>query len=512
MKTNRKNNWTSVAKPYTIAKPTTVNDAGFPAYDNTTNGRALQCVMTGSPANLFYISSKDNIEGMIAAFSAVKDIDFLKKILVYGREHGYTRSAPICGLVVLSTKDMSAFKEVAPRILKNPKDYASFIDLCRSKAIRAGLGRGVKCVIADAVKTLSEYHALKYPTDCKDMINISHAKPTKVSTYLKSGTLDESLTQLAMYLEFVETTNPTRAAQLIKDGRLPFEIITSHMGKFDNNVEVWTALFDVAPHLNLLRNLNTFDKHGVFNDKEKLKVACARISDENAIKKTMTYPFQYYITWANLDTSNSVTKRLLQKALETALEYSLMNVPDIPGNVCVAGDCSGSMSSNVLSDKSVLQCIDLVGLFTAVLSYKCTNKALVLPFDHRIRAEIAGDYYYKTEGIFNRAKLFTPGGGTSLGLPLDLLTLNNIKMDKIIMFTDNEGWVGHGVLKAFKEYQTKVHSNAKLYLVTLLPTQSIPTPPNEKDVYYIYGWSSQVLDLVISEPEKQMQQVKDLVL
>jgi 60 kDa SS-A/Ro ribonucleoprotein len=503
--TKRKNQWTNNVP---LFKPDVLNAAGFPAYTTTVEDRALQCAMTGGTANTFYINSEENVNNMISSFDALDDIELFKRILVYARNEGYNRSAPICGLAVLSKKDIEAFKEVAPLVLRNPKDYGSFIDLCRSKSVREGLGRGIKDNIRTAVNDLSEYHALKYPTHCLDMINISHAKPTDITAYLKTGITNENQLQLRCYEALKRCTTEEDAVKLITYGKLPFETVTSQIGKFSKSEAVWTALLYNAPYTNLLRNLNTFDRHGVFNNQKNLDYVSDRLIDSVAIKKSMVYPFQFYIAYNNL---NPGKLDGLRSVLEKALKLSLNNVAPLTEKVAIASDVSGSMDSNVLGDKSVLQCVDLVSLFTAVLYEKCVSVPIVIPFSDDVILPWMGENYNRL-AFMEKVTLFHTVGGTSLSSPVEYLHRNRLSVDKIIAFTDNMEWVGSPFMVAFDAYKKMINPKAKAVLVTLLPTASRPAPPWYEDITFVYGWSDKVLDIVTRNPENQMSEVRNLTL
>ena len=116
------------------------------------------------------------------------------------------------------------------------------------------------------------------------------------------------------------------------------------------------------------------------------------------------------------------------------------------------------------------------------------------------------------ETIFEVANEFHANGGTSLSAPVTFLMRNGIKVERIIAFTDEEEWVGSSFIDEFYEYKTQVSPTCKAYLVKLVPSRTNIAPPNITDVYFIYGWSENVLRYVTSDLESQMDEVRKIVL
>lgn len=87
------------------------------------------------------------------------------------------------------------------------------------------------------------------------------------------------------------------------------------------------------------------------------------------------------------------------------------------------------------------------------------------------------------------------------------------EVDYLIAFTDNEEWVRDPFRVAWKKYTMKVAPEARAYLVTLLPYGDAPTPPEDRNVHYIYGWSDNALKYIAApDPEVQVEAVRQLEL
>jgi len=493
--------WHQIAKP----KPDKKNKEGFPAYSGTPEVDLVNVLMTGSTANLFYASARTNVAEIVDVLKNFKDDEFLAKATVYAREQGYVREIPVASSIVLSTKSLDLFRKVVHRVCKNPHDWQKFIDIARSGAIRGGLGRALKREIIEAIRNLSVYHAIKYPKAVEDMINVAHPKedvnPVVIRYIKKKETSGDP--QLEALEKLKRTDDEAEIVRLINEGRLPYEVVTGSVRKM--TPAIWEALLYQAPYFNLIRNLNNFLRYGVFDKDENLDYAIKKIKNKEAIRKSMLFPFRFYVAW------KMVPHDGLKKALERAVEVSVENVPELEGKVCIAPDVSGSMSSNVLGDYSVLQCIDVVGVFTGAMIKKCKKTPIVLPFESEIAWDLV-DKIMEEKTVMGVARHFYPRGGTSLSAPIEYLLKENIDVDYFIAFTDNEEWVGRSFRDVLADYINRVNPEVKVYLVTLLPYRDYPTPVYMRNVHYVFGWSDAVLRYISTDVESQIEEVEKVEL
>jgi len=500
----RKTVWRKLREE-TLPKPDRTNKEGFSVYKRTIEEEVLSVLMTGSTANLFYVKAEENIKEMLSVLRKCEDTQFLAKATVYAREKGFTRTLPIASLVELSRRDSRLFRKIAARVCKNPHDWQQFIDIARSKLIRKGVGSGLKKRMIEALSEMSVYHAMKYPKAVEDVINIARPREDtnpKIIRYLKRKEHegDEQLEALKV----VKTSDSEdEIIEAIERGRLPYEVVTGSVNKM--TPRIWEALLYQAPYFNLIRNLNNFGRNGVFNKKENLDYAVRRITSEKAIKQSKLFPFRFYVAAMMLE--NFKGEHKIKTALLQALELSISNVPALEGKVAIASDVSGSMESTLTGDYSVVQCVDIVGLFTGCLIKRCESLPIVLPFNHEVREDIAAKVLSK-ETIFDIAKCFSASGGTSLSAPVEWLIDKREAVDYFVAFTDNEEWVGRSFLEAFLDYKRTIAPECKAYLVTLLPYRDFPAPPQIEDVYFVYGWSDAVLKYITTDPKEQLREVE----
>ena len=499
------------------------NKEGFPSYKGDAITELVNVLMTGSTANTFYVRAESQIERFVEMFKEFPDPEFMAKAIVYAREKGYNREIPIAAAVALSTKDLNLFKRIVHRVCKNPKDWQKLIDISRSGVFRKGLGRALKRELIKAIENADSYHAMKYPKAMRDMINISRPRESTNPTvirYIKGKDVDDPRLAAVKELRHMDDGAVYRT---VRELRLPYEVVTGSVKKM--TPKIWEALLYVAPYFNLLRNLRNFMKNGVFDNRDNLDYAVARLTDRESIRKAMIFPFRFIAAYRSLedtynyvlasqDATNIYIIEEIRDALIKAAEISLENVPDIPGKVAIATDVSGSMDSHLTGDLSSIRAIDIAGIFTAILLKRCNTIPVILPFDSHVRLEMAKKVLKdRNENILSIADNFHTIGGTSLSAPVEYLLDNDIKVDTFIGITDDEEWVGRRFIDALKEYMQKINPEVRVYLVTLIPYGDYPTPTDMPNVHYIFGWSDTALRYITSGSiNKQIEEIENIQL
>ena len=510
------------------------NAAGGKAYKMSNTEALISYVMTGSVDGSYYSSAKENVETISQLLNENNDAEFLAKLAVYSRNMGWVRTMPIATLVRVSQLDPAKFKEIYRMVLKTPKDWKQFIDIARSKKIRQGVGRSIKTAGKVTLAEMKPYYALKYASDVRDMINI--VRPAeKINPHLinylkgKENATDASgeyfsENEIGAYFANFErikslSTGQEQAEELLKNkrgGEYPFEAITGTMHMTD---EVWGYLMKISPYMNMIRNVRNFGEKVIKGDVAQATLLANRISDINNIKKSGMFPFQFYNAWRTVNihaTMPTRAKDILTNALRSAVLTSVENLPDldIPNGIAIMADISGSMSSVVTGSHSDTRACDLVGLFSAAFKEKYGNKVTMLPFEGVVNMSVKDDFDNATD-FFKRAETLTPRGGTNMTAPIEWLLAQNMKVDYIVGFTDNESWVDEygsfsnhtNFYSQLLEYRRRVNKDVKAYLFTLIPSGTRQTPSNEFCTY-VFGWNENVLRLFGKPNGTQMKDIE----
>ena len=278
------------------------------------------------------------------------------------------------------------------------------------------------------------------------------------------------------------------------------------------NEAEWKAIARNAGWTMTRMNLNTFSRHGVFGDKELVKLIADRLRNPEEIARARIFPYQLLATWVATADGSQVPYEV-SSALQDAMEIAIDNVPAIGGNIILAPDTSGSMKSSVTGDRvgstSAVRCVDVAALFTSALLRK-NPAATLMPFDTKVHD--ASRINARDTVLTNAKKLAAfGGGGTNCSCVLAKLNAQQAKADAVIYISDNESWIDSGhwyygekegtsMLSEWEKFQRR-NKNAKLICMDLTPRDNsqVKERPN---ILQVGGFSDAVFDVVASFIER----------
>jgi 60 kDa SS-A/Ro ribonucleoprotein len=190
----------------------------------------------------------------------------------------------------------------------------------------------------------------------------------------------------------------------------------------------------------LRQNLNTFLRHGVFENPAALGRAVATLRDPERITRARVLPCQLMVAGESVD---AAVPAAVREALDAALELAVANLPRVEGSVAVCPDVTRSMTGPVTGIRkgatSRVRHIDVAALVAAAM-LRANPHALVLPFEHEVR-EVALD---PTSTIRANARALAAigGGGTNCSAPLAWLNARGLAPDLVVFVSDKQSWVG----------------------------------------------------------------------
>lgn len=512
-----------------------VNRAGGEGYRRSKKEQVVQILTTGTLSDTYYASKQELAEEAFEVLGAMRDSDpmFLARACVYAREQGLMRSLPVLGLALLaggrSAAARTALRGAFPRVIAIPDDLRDFVSAVTSGAIlgRKGLGGVVRDLVRGWVGNISEYHALKYGSAAskgvtlRDIVRMTHPAPSDATICERLGWLvagkaklgdNPALNPQLRAFEALKRESDVEAqCRLIESGHLPFEVVLPAVRGTD--LRVWSAVFRNAPYGNLLRNLVSFTRHGVFESEANVAACVERLTAPEAVARSRVLPYQFFSAHEKYVACEGSLSSICD-ALRVALNLSFVNLPSLgKRRVAIGTDVSGSMSGNV-SKKSTARFIDIAGIFTGALLKKAEGLVFPLPFEDQVRkCDLSGrdDIMVTTDKL---ARL--GGGGTAVGAPVQHLLDRKIQVDVFIGITDNEDWANgdgwstrKGFLELWKEYVGKVAPSAKAYLLTIAPYRDA-VAPTSSGVRFIYGWSDSVPKYIALDLEGGSRQIQEI--
>jgi 60 kDa SS-A/Ro ribonucleoprotein len=430
-----------------------------------------------------------------------KDAVFFAKALIHGRNDGYMRTVPTFGLVLLSEARPDLFSVVFQKVIRTPNDLYDFMTMTASRRKGSQGGRAIKRTVGKWLsyhfgeKGLNaEYWTIKYGGEKQgafslaDILKTTHPEGVKpsIAKYIlgKGGRVLKSDTPKLYWFNKLKAASKWEdKAEAIMEGQLPHEVATSFAG---SSKEVWKAIVPNLPVFAMLRNLNTLTRHGVIDSARKDIEAIFK--DAERIHKAKIFPFRF------LDAFNAVTNApsWVRDAIRDGLDASVENVPDFKGDTVVFLDISGSMQSFMSQ----------AALFGVSCTVKGKNNKLYL-FDTQVtEAKVS-----RRVPVLDQANKIQPRGGTDTSAPFRTILNDREKYDNIILITDEQQNTGTPAYSVFKQYCAKVNKNAKLFVVDVSPYRNAVVPKDVENVWYIYGWSDNVLRYIAHTLEDSASQV-----
>jgi 60 kDa SS-A/Ro ribonucleoprotein len=474
------------------------NDERAPAYAFTPEHALAQYAATGCLNSTFYASAEDQAATVLKLSNRV-DAEFIALTAIYCRERGLMKDMPALLAGILAARDIRLLGEVFNRVIDNAKMLRNFVQIIRSGFVgRKSLGTAPKRMIREWFDARSDEEIFKgavgQTPSLADIIKMVHPKPGNSGREALYGYLigrkhdREALPALAQRFESY------KAGETSEVPDVPFQMLTA----LELGAQEWTAIARNASWQTTRMNLNTFARHGVFEQKGMAKLIANRLSDPQEVKRAKVFPYQLLATYKAI---SKEIPREVRIALHDAMEISTRNVPAINGQIYVCPDVSGSMSSPVTGYRrgstSAVLCIDVAALVAAAIMRRNPN-AEVIPFEHdTVKVSLsAGATILK-----NAEKLASiGGGGTNCSAPLALLNKRKAEGDLVIFVSDNESWVdagrgrGTAMMAEWNAFKRR-NPQAKLVCIDIQPYQTTQAQERE-DVLNIGGFSDQVFDVI----------------
>ncbi len=492
----------------TALKADTINKAGGKAYKLDDRSALTQMAMTCCFGNTFYADPKtqlDEVSELISRVASTKDGQkFLAKLAVYSRTHGFMKDMPALLLSHLAVKAPGLYEQVFSRVCDNFKMIRNHVQIIRSGAVDgrrsmpAAMRRQLKAWFASRSNDrLFKDNVGKSPS-LKDVIKMVHPKPRDKTQealfgYLTDSTYDKRrLPKLAKEYEAFKKSPSTREVPDV-----PFQMVDSLITDAQ-----WVEVATNAKWNMTKKNLNTFQRHGVFNSDGMSTMIANRLKDEKEIARAMIFPYELMSAWMHI---NGSVPYEITDALQEAMEISTRNIPKIEGEVYIFVDISHSMHALVSGNQhSKMTCKNVAAMIASSI-LRVNPQAHVIPFESRPHFDFKLNS--RDSIATNTQKINNAGnGGTNIGACVDHLAKTNKKVDAVIYLSDNESWIGTNygyyghtqnwtLVKSSWEQIKRHNRKAKMICANLSVGQTTQAP-DDKSIMNLAGFSDRMFTVM----------------
>lgn len=478
-------------------KSTVINYQGEKAWSLSPEIELYAAVATAGLSDQFYEKSDTRLE-RIQALMLKNKPEFVGKLAVYSRNEMYLRSVPMVLAVELAKANSgnAIVSKTVNGVVKRADEITELLAYYQLANKRTGtkklnrLSKQIQKGLNEAFNRFDEYQFAKYnrATEVKlrDALFLVHPKAKDENQQIVFNKI--ATQQLAVPY--------TWETELSAFGQMKYETAKA---KADALKAKWEELIDSNKigYMALLRNMRNILMANV--SATHIKKVCDYLTDDKAVANSKQLPFRYLAAYRELKELRSNFTIMILNALEDAIQKSILNLKGFDENtsVLIACDVSSSMQKTV-SLKSKIMLYDIGLLLGMLMQSKCkrvvsgmfgnTWKTINMP-SRGVLMNV--DAFYKREGEV--------GYSTNGYLVIDDLINRNIKMDKIMLFTDCQLWDskfgGSSLAKSWKRYKA-IAPNAKLYLFDLAGYGNTPLSIERNDVFLLAGWSDKVFDVL----------------
>jgi hypothetical protein len=398
------------AKPVPLRKPDAVTAQGGVGFTRTPKDELFVLGLANFVGDdTFYEKGKarDDRFAALVRTCAAQDPDWTRAFIGWLRAEGNMRTAPIVAAAEYVASGAPNGRQLVASVLRRPDEPGEFIGYWHAQHGR-NLPMPVKRGIADALprlytaRNILKYDGTGHAIRFGDVVEMVHPKPTspEQSAIFKHvidrrhgrdvADLPESLGTIgadAALLALPENERRAHLAEATAAG-WSWERISGWVpGGMD--AKAWEAVIPNMGLMALTRNLRNFD-----NLKPGLSPAAVaeiqrRFADPEEVRKSRQFPLRFLTAWKN------VSSMRWGNALETALQHSLSNVPELPGRTLVLIDVSGSMFTAATTrrrDSHAAQALqperwEVATIFGLALGQRA-EKADVYLFDSTVKAQV----------------------------------------------------------------------------------------------------------------------------
>jgi hypothetical protein len=450
----------------------TVNLAGGEAYTESPKLEFVSLLLTSFVKDQFYRSEDESVKTVSRLIDTINDPLFVAKTALYARTKFGMRSIShvVAGEIAKRIHGAKWTRNFFDQIVYRPDDMGEILgyyfktEKKLSNPLRDGFAR--------ALTRFNEYTLAKYRGEGSayklvDIANLCHPQSTEAIKKLMNGTLKSF---------------DTWESELTKAGQKA----ETDEQKDELKAEAWKKLVKERKigYFALLRNLRNIIEQSpdVLTDALKLLV------DEKLIKGSLVLPFRFLTAIEQIEQLNGKGVRDTLIALSKAIDISLSNVPKLDGRTLVVLDTSGSMSGKPITIGSIFAAAMFKSNDSDFITFSDDAKYVTLnPTD-------------STLTISQRIIQSAFSGGTNFH---SIFHTANQAYDRIIIFSDMQGWVGHDTpRKSFHEYRSRTGCNPVVYSFDLAGYGTLQFP--ERNVYALAGFSDKVFDIMkLLESDRQ---------
>lgn len=458
--------------------PNAISHEGGAVYEKSPVNAWMNMLFSSFMEDKFYESGLDQQKRFVELTNKMAEVygyEFVAKAAVFARNELGMRSISQLVAAWLNNKTFDNKRQFYRAFMHRPDDVAEIfaaVDFLWGKKSRShALVRGAADYLSNLKpQTLAKYKLNSRDYNMYDLINITHAYSKAINDYKND--------------------------RLVKADT--WEVKIAGAENVEQKNQEWHRLVEEHKlgYMALIRNLNNILDSGVDQDWID-RYLVPQIIDQDAITKSLMFPYRFYTAYKNLNTDNLSVTFALGKAFAIAAKH---NAPQLQGASGIMLDVSGSMEDPI-SYRSNITIKEVGACFAVALLISNPNCAIVK------FGTIAKTYIYSPlDNPFTSIKQICANDGCGYGTNIvpalyemsKYIGLNRIFIisDMQVMDSSNYTWNYYRHRSdATKVYNTEF-KDLPLYSFDLGNYRTQIKSPNDPKMHYITALNDQVFKFI----------------
>ena len=390
-----------------------------------------------------------------------------------------------------------------PEIARTGSHLLQFVDMV---TVLRGWGRALRKSVANwyLSKSIDElaYQLLKYQSrynwSHRDVLRLAHPKPqteeySKLFRYVIHKELSENLPPLVYDIVALRTaSSPEDVISIIRRNKsITWEMIPTMWLAYP---EVWKELLPQLPLTALLRNLARMTANKTLvPGNEEVNLVISKITDRDYLRKARIHPLSVLNALYTYSSGKGFRGRLqwnpipqIVDALDEAFYLAFDNVESTNLRWLLALDISASMSWYSVAGMPALT-PRVASAAMAMVTMAKEQDTIVLGFSHNL-TPLNISHRCRLDVVLGYLQSL-PMGGTDCALPILWAQENNVDVDVIVIYTDNETWYGNiHPARALQQYRQQVGKDVKFIVVGMLANEFSIADPNDPGMLDVVGF------------------------
>lgn len=517
---------------------TVVNYMGEKAFKLDKKSEFLSLILTSFVEDKYYESSSEEITRLRGL---IKELDplFVAKAAIYARKTIGMRSIThaLAGELVNYISGKEWASKFYSTIIHRADDMQEILAYYKNNVARNKpkdkadfkLPNAIKKGFRNVFNRLDAYSLSKYRGEGKEfsMIDITrlvHPKPNE-----KNREALDLLIKGELINDKTWETKLTQAGQLGKNSE---EVLALKANAWKELIES-----DSLGYFAMLRNLRNI----VTQAPDLVPEVCKLLVDKDRIRKSLIFPFRFLSAYDEIEKlktpvtndskivfeSEKLSSGLIEmllKAIESALNTSIDNLPELPGKTLILTDNSGSMTgdlfnSSAVSANSSKTTSAIANLFAVMYWSRCSDTSVGVFGEKLLTPSLD-----RNKGLFENYNAIVysakkVGPGTEAGIYEAFRNLIEEKkiVDRIVVFSDCQigdgcAWYGTGkdtrgsfdtLLKKYRE----ISPDTIIYSIDL---RGYGNTVFDGKVIKLAGWSDKIFDTMQRLESDKLALVKEI--